>query len=172
MHTLFTCSCISRWSGRVLPPVTGRFRVRVVISSHCIGEDKACHWHPSLDPAQSGSSLHWVRPFFFVPAGEHTELLEQVGVTKVFFLSDGHSLHSWMSKIGFHILTSRCQVWMEFDYGSSAELVARFFLWTNAMQLQWPFALAKVSFLNPDRLIDDRTRAMFSSPNSAPPKIL
>ena len=55
-------------SGRVLPPVTGRSRVRVAVSSHCIGEGKACHWHPSPDPAQSGSSLHWVRPFFsFVP---------------------------------------------------------------------------------------------------------
>jgi len=50
-------------SGRVLPPVTGRSRVRVAVSSHCTGEGKACHWHPSPDPAQSGSSLHWVRPF-------------------------------------------------------------------------------------------------------------
>ena len=50
-------------SGRVLPPVTGRSRVRVAVSSHCIGEGKACHWHPSPDPAQSGSSLHWVRLF-------------------------------------------------------------------------------------------------------------
>jgi len=30
-------------SGRVLPPVTGRSRVRAVVSSHCTGEDKACH---------------------------------------------------------------------------------------------------------------------------------
>ena len=51
-------------SDRVLPPVTGRSRVRVVVSLHCTGEGKACHWHPSPDPAQSGSSLHWVRPFF------------------------------------------------------------------------------------------------------------
>jgi len=51
-------------SGRVLPPMTGRSRVRVAVSSHCIGEGKACHWHPSPDPAHSGSSLHWVRPFF------------------------------------------------------------------------------------------------------------
>ena len=43
--------------------MTGRFRVRVAVSSHCIGGGKACHWHPSPDPAQSGSSLHWVRPF-------------------------------------------------------------------------------------------------------------
>ena len=50
-------------SGRVLPPVTGRSRVRVAVSSHCTGEGKACHWHPSPDPAQSGSSLHWVCPF-------------------------------------------------------------------------------------------------------------
>ena len=50
-------------SGRVLPPVTGRSRVRVAVSSHCTGEGKACHWHPSPDPAQSGSSLHWVRPY-------------------------------------------------------------------------------------------------------------
>ena len=42
-------------SGRVLPPVTGRSRVRVVVSSHCTGEGKACHWHPSLDPAQSSA---------------------------------------------------------------------------------------------------------------------
>ena len=49
-------------SGRVLPPVTGRFRVRVAVSLHCTGEGKACHLHPSPDPAQSGSSLHWVRP--------------------------------------------------------------------------------------------------------------
>ena len=49
-------------SGRVLPPVTGRSRVRVAVSSHCTGEGKACHGHPSPDPAQSGSSLHWVRP--------------------------------------------------------------------------------------------------------------
>jgi len=49
-------------SGRVLPPVIGRSRVRVAVFSHCTGEGKACHWHPSPDPAQSGSSLHWVRP--------------------------------------------------------------------------------------------------------------
>ena len=30
-------------SGRVLPPVTGRSRVRVAVSSHCTGEVKACH---------------------------------------------------------------------------------------------------------------------------------
>ena len=30
-------------SGRVLPPVTGRSRVRVVVSSHCTGEGKACN---------------------------------------------------------------------------------------------------------------------------------
>ena len=30
-------------SGRVLPPVTGRSRVRVAVSSHCTGEGKACH---------------------------------------------------------------------------------------------------------------------------------
>ena len=41
---------------------TPRSRVRVAVSSHCTGEDKACHWHPSPDPAQSGSSLHWIRP--------------------------------------------------------------------------------------------------------------
>jgi len=29
-------------SGRVLPPVTGRSRVRVAVSSHCTGEGKAC----------------------------------------------------------------------------------------------------------------------------------
>ena len=51
-------------SGRVLPPVTGRSRVRVAVSSHCTSEGKACHWHPSPDPAQSGSSLHWVRKKF------------------------------------------------------------------------------------------------------------
>jgi hypothetical protein len=49
-------------SSRVLPPVTGRSWVRVAVSSHCTGEGKACHWHPSPDPAQSGSSLHGVRP--------------------------------------------------------------------------------------------------------------
>ena len=49
-------------SGRVLSPVTGRSRVRVAVSSHCTGEGKACHWHPSPNPAQSGSSQHWVRP--------------------------------------------------------------------------------------------------------------
>ena len=53
-------------SGRVLPPVTGRSRVRVAVSSHCTGEGKARHWHPSPDPAQSGSSLHWVRPLVYV----------------------------------------------------------------------------------------------------------
>ena len=53
-------------SGRVLSPVTGRSRVQVAVSSHCTGEGKACHWHPSPDPAQSGSSLHWVRPFFYI----------------------------------------------------------------------------------------------------------
>ena len=51
-------------SGRVLTPATGRSRVRVAVSSHCTGEGKTRHWHPSPDPAQSGSSLHWVRPFF------------------------------------------------------------------------------------------------------------
>ena len=30
-------------SGRVLPPVTGRYRVRVGVSSHCTSEGKACH---------------------------------------------------------------------------------------------------------------------------------
>jgi len=45
-------------SGRVLPPMTGRSQVRVAVSSHCTGEGKACHRHPSPDPAQSGSSLH------------------------------------------------------------------------------------------------------------------
>jgi len=30
-------------SGRVLPPVTGRSRVRVAVSSHCTGEGQACH---------------------------------------------------------------------------------------------------------------------------------
>ena len=50
-------------SGRVLPPVTGRSWVRVVVSSHYTGEGKACHRHPSPDPAQSRSTLHWVRPF-------------------------------------------------------------------------------------------------------------
>ena len=30
-------------SGRVLPPVTGRSRVRVAVSSHCTGEGKDCH---------------------------------------------------------------------------------------------------------------------------------
>ena len=48
-------------SGRVLSPVTGRSWVRVAVSSHCIDEGKASHWHPSPDPAQSGGSLHWVR---------------------------------------------------------------------------------------------------------------
>jgi len=35
----------------VLPPLTGRSRVRVAVSSHCTGEGKACHWHSSSDPA-------------------------------------------------------------------------------------------------------------------------
>jgi len=30
-------------SGRGLPPVTGRSRVRVAVSSHCTCEGKACH---------------------------------------------------------------------------------------------------------------------------------
>jgi len=30
-------------SGGVLPPVTGRSRVRVVVSLYCTGEGKACH---------------------------------------------------------------------------------------------------------------------------------
>ena len=30
-------------SGRVLLPVTEMFRVRVAVSSYCIGEVKACH---------------------------------------------------------------------------------------------------------------------------------
>ena len=30
-------------SGRDLPPVTGRSRVRVAVSPHCTGEGKACH---------------------------------------------------------------------------------------------------------------------------------
>ena len=30
-------------SGRDLPPVTGRSRVRVAVSSHCTGGGKACH---------------------------------------------------------------------------------------------------------------------------------
>ena len=30
-------------SGRVLPPVTGRSRVRVAVSSHGTGEGKTCH---------------------------------------------------------------------------------------------------------------------------------
>ena len=54
--SIFCCA-----SGRVLPPVAGRSRVRVAVSSHCTGEGKAC----PPDPAQSGSSLHWVRPFSF-----------------------------------------------------------------------------------------------------------
>ena len=58
-------------SGRVLPPVTGRSRVRVAVSSHCTGEGKACHWHPSPDPAQSGSSLHWVHPICTKKADGH-----------------------------------------------------------------------------------------------------
>ena len=44
------CVCVTLYqkggpgaSGRVLPPVTGRSRVRVAVSSHCIGEGKACH---------------------------------------------------------------------------------------------------------------------------------
>jgi len=53
-------------SGRVLPPVTGRSWVRVAVSLHCTGEGKAYHWHPSPDPAQSGSSLHWVRPLLML----------------------------------------------------------------------------------------------------------
>ena len=48
----------------VLPSVTGRSRVLVAVSSHCTGEGKACHWHPSSDPAQSGSSLHWICLFY------------------------------------------------------------------------------------------------------------
>ncbi|XP_066393526.1 mitochondrial import inner membrane translocase subunit TIM10-like [Miscanthus floridulus] len=40
--------CVSKYwqpgaSGRVLPPVTGRSRVRVAVFSHCTGEVKACH---------------------------------------------------------------------------------------------------------------------------------
>ena len=68
-------------SGRVLPPVTGRSRVRVAVSSHCTGDGKACHWHSSPDPAQSGSSLHWVcplvshiEPFIFFSKSELTGL--------------------------------------------------------------------------------------------------
>jgi len=53
-------------TGRVLPSVTGRSWVRVAVSLHCTGEGKTCDWHPSPDPAQSGSSLHWVRPFFLI----------------------------------------------------------------------------------------------------------
>ena len=53
-------------SGRVLPPVTGRSQVRVAVFSHCTGEGKACNWHPSPNPAQNGSSLHWVRPLIYV----------------------------------------------------------------------------------------------------------
>ena len=61
--SLFLVQCIFGASGRVLPPVTGRPRVRVAVSSHYTGEGKVCHWHPLPDPAQSGSSLHWVCPF-------------------------------------------------------------------------------------------------------------
>ena len=61
-------------SGRVLPPVTGRSWVRVTASSHCTGEGKACHWHPSLDPTQSGSSLHWVRPFSLLQNNKYFKL--------------------------------------------------------------------------------------------------
>ena len=45
-------------SGRVLPPVTGRSGVRVTVSSHCTGEGKACHWHPSPDPLCTGYALY------------------------------------------------------------------------------------------------------------------
>ena len=46
------------WFWYLLLPVTGRSQVRVTVSSHCTAEGKACHWHPSSDPAQSRSSLH------------------------------------------------------------------------------------------------------------------
>ena len=45
------------WTGRVLPPVIRRSRVQVAVSSYCTGKGKACHWRPSPDPTQSGSSL-------------------------------------------------------------------------------------------------------------------
>jgi hypothetical protein len=51
MFSSFSCS----WWSISCPGFT--------VSSHCTGEGKACHWHPSLDPTQSGSSLHWVRPW-------------------------------------------------------------------------------------------------------------
>jgi len=31
------------WFSLFFPPVTGRSRVRVAVSSHCTGEGKACH---------------------------------------------------------------------------------------------------------------------------------
>ena len=97
-------------SGRVLPPVTGRSRVRVVVSSHCTSEGKTCHWHPSPDPAQSGSSLHWVRHFF---CGSHYNAwaftnisirLKVMGQSKI--VRDGHQLirrlgNNWWNTAGF-----------------------------------------------------------------------
>ena len=54
-------------SGRVLPPVTGRFRVWVAVSSHCTGEGKACHWQPFPRPSTerelSAPGTHISRPF-------------------------------------------------------------------------------------------------------------
>ena len=50
IYKKYLCSICMVWvkggpgaSGRVLPPVTGRSRVRVVVSSHYTGEGKAYH---------------------------------------------------------------------------------------------------------------------------------
>jgi len=52
-------------SGRVLPPVTGRSRVWVAVSSHCTGEGKACRWHPSPDPHRAGALCTGYALFLF-----------------------------------------------------------------------------------------------------------
>jgi len=51
-------------SGRVLPPVTGRSRVRVAVSLHCTSEGKACHWLPFPRPRTERELSALGTPFF------------------------------------------------------------------------------------------------------------
>jgi len=53
-----------------------------------IYKGKACHWHPSPDPAQSGSSLHRVRPFYNKVRGNSRNIISSQIPISVFYLTN------------------------------------------------------------------------------------
>ena len=79
-------------SGRVLPPVTRRSRVRVAVSSYCTGEGKIWHKHPSSDPHRARALCGTPLKFF---DDENHVLLFELGI--VSRRSNPRALSIWQS---------------------------------------------------------------------------